>query len=69
MAKTYRYFVSYTTRISTVRTFGDVVLVYDEPMNTEDMIERAKKDIENLIVGALTDSIHILFFKRIKGNR
>ena len=53
MAKTYRYFVSYTTRINTVRTFGDVVLVYDEPMDTEDMIERAKEDIESLMPGTV----------------
>ena len=52
---------------------GNATLVYDEPLNTPEMISRAERDIKHLINnGDVTiehDSVSIIFFKRIKENR
>lgn len=66
--KTYRYFVSFAAYTNGEYTFGNVVLVYDEPMNTQDMLDRASRDIFNELKDPLA-GVAILFFKRIKGNR
>lgn len=70
--KTYRYFVSfaYSVMCSTgiKYHFGNTVLVYDEPMDTQDMLDRAKRDILNELKCS-SSGVTILFFKRIKDNR
>lgn len=64
--KTYRYYVSYIGYKNEKLGLGGAFLLYDEPMDTQDMLDRAKRDIER--IDCCTD-VTILFFKRIKGNR
>lgn len=70
--KTYRYFVSYVYSINystgIKSHFSNTVLVYDEPMDTQDMLDRAKRDILNELKCS-SSGVTILFFKRIKDNR
>lgn len=75
--KIYRYFVSFVyadlSRMDINEFHGNATLVYDEPLNTPEMISRAERDIKHLISnGDVTiehDSVTIIFFKRIKENR
>ena len=64
--KTYRCYVSYVATYNTAKIFGGTILVYDEPLDTQDMIIRATKDIESM--NNLTNVV-ILNWKRIKDNR
>lgn len=64
--KTYRYYVSYTAMSNSIGLFGGTILVYDEPLDTQDMLLRATKDIESM--NNLTNVV-ILNWKRIKDNR
>lgn len=65
--KTYRYFISYSAdTIRGGRVFANAILVYDEPLDTQDMIERAIKDIQSMDDYT---SVIILFWRRIKDNR
>lgn len=69
--KTYRYFVSFAYSIMCSTGikyhFGNTVLVYDEPIDTQDMLVRSTRDITNQI--SCDKNVIILFFKRIKDNR
>lgn len=63
--KTYRYFVTYYSRSMGDVRFEHLVMLYDKPLNTQMMIERAEKDIKNV---TSDDTVKIVFFKRIKEN-
>lgn len=65
--KTYRYFVMYSANKKGIGpSLGNAILVYDEPLDTQDMIERATKDIKSIDD---YDTVIILYWKRIKDNR
>lgn len=63
--KTYRYFVTYYSRSMGDVRFEHLVMLYNKPLNTQMMIERAEKDIKNV---TSDDTVKIVFFKRIKEN-
>ena len=68
--KTYRYFVSFAYDVignENGKDVSDAVFVYDEPLDTQDMLDKVKRDIATSIKGC--SGITILFFKRIKDNR
>lgn len=67
--KTYRYFITYIIgQQFDCASVGNVVLVYDEPLDTQQMIERARQDIAIMRDKSIPQVI-ILNFKRIKDNR
>jgi hypothetical protein len=63
--KTYRYFVTYYARSMGDARFEHFVMLYDKPLNTQMMIERAEKNIKDV---TSDDTVKIVFFKRIKEN-
>lgn len=65
--KTYRYFVSFEASGYDKRIFGNTIMAYDEPLDTQDMLNRATKDIKNNISDCY-EVVIILFWKRIKDN-
>ena len=65
MKKTYKYYVSFAYNCERFG-LGTAYLTYDEPIDTEDMIERATRDIKR--INGCND-VTILFFKRIEDNR
>ncbi|MBQ0113074.1 MAG: hypothetical protein KBT03_08090 [Bacteroidales bacterium] len=65
MKKTYRYFVSF----SYPNGFADCICVYDEPLDTPDMINRCRRDIASMQDISNPNEVVITFFKRIKDNR
>lgn len=75
--KIYRYFVSFVyqnlSRMDANEFHSNTVLVYDEPLDTLEMINRAERDIKHLVNNGDTtrehDRVSIIFFKRIKENR
>ena len=76
--KIYRYFVSFVyadlSRMDINEFHGNATLVYDEPLDTPEMINRAERDIKHLInngddVPREHVCVSIIFFKRIKENR
>lgn len=69
--KTYRYFVSFVYFEANMarERHANTMLVYDEPLDTQDMIYKAERDIKRLIDMSDNGYVHILFFKRIKENR
>lgn len=64
--KTYRYYVSYMAASNKGQIVGSSIIVYDEPLDTQDMILRATKDIESM--NNLTNVV-VINWKRIKDNR
>ena len=64
--KTYRYFVTYCSRLIDDIRFEHIILLYVEPLDTQAMIERAERDIKRVTSDG---TVKIVFFKRIKENR
>lgn len=66
--KTYLYHVSYSYQNEKGVNIADNYIKYGEPMDTQDMIERARRDLA-IIKNCNANELVIISFKRIKNNR
>lgn len=67
--KQYKYFVSFGYKKDGVVNSADCYCLYDEPIDTQEMIERLRRDIA--VMKGIEDLrfINIKFFKRIRKDR
>lgn len=64
--KIYRYFVVFCSRAMGDTRFEHIFMLYNEPLDTQAMIERAERDIKRV---NSDNTVKIVFFKRIKDDR